>query len=752
MDAYPVEDVGVENFNSGIGFTPATWPVNTRVTLCNVPWDSDYNNVIFFETTTERDNYFSGLASSSIVLTGLTYCKPNEPVYINTPYSRAYTYNYLIVENPAQPVPGEVTPPKLFYFVTAVSMIAPNTTGLYLQLDVWTTYQHTLMLGTCFVERGHVAWHAYDRMLSTSNRPTHWAKRYLMAPEGLDLGSSYYEYHEEKHALYDVAFGPSSPGRNSGFAYIIVSAADLEGNYGAIDAPLIPVSTTSEVNGMLSGCNVYYLGARYFREFFGLMQRYPWITSQIFKIFIFPDCFIPIGSQVNIGPGAYPSTGASTSATVPAYKIGYAPHALSANLMTISNLSAKSSTVLNTHWYAHPKAKTFPFSYIQLHNYVSPPVVLHWELLPEDSLTLGGFSSLAPDKPCIYVFPKGYGYDTLTYYAASTEYGALYSAQTGAANPISQTIPYGSKLENALVWNEFPSVPITNDGYIMQLAATGGARYFAAENAQWMLDKSLANANVSYDNANRSLGAAQANQQLAYETQRQISQYNIGNLVGNSLRDTYNSLSGNAQGGINGLFGGLDVSQVINTTVAAANGSMANELGNQQFWNTQQAQQGNIDANYKLQQWAANGDYGQALAAIDANVRDAGATFPTTSGSYASGTFASLITNGLTYWYFSMHTVTRDYQNIISDYWNRHGYAVHEFITIGRNFELMTVVTYWKLQNAIVTACGGDEGVRQIMRGIFEKGVSIWGSPAMLSYNANQIAANRPITTIDALY
>lgn len=752
MDAYPVEDVGVEDFNSGIGFTPATWPVNTRVTLCNVPWDSDYNNVIFFETTAERDNYFSGLASSSIVLTGLTYCKPNEPVYINTPYSRAYTYNYLIVENPAQPVPGEVTPPKLFYFVTAVSMIAPNTTGLYLQLDVWMTYQHTLTLGTCFVERGHVAWHAYDRMLSTSNRPTHWAKRYLMAPEGLDLGSSYYEYHEEKHALFDVAFGQSTPARNSGFYYIIVSAADLEGNYGYIDAPKIPVSTTSSVNGMLSGCNVYALSARDFREFFGEMQRYPWITAQIYKIFLFPEYFIPLGEQVEIGPGAYPSDGVSGSGGVPVWKIGYSPHNLNANLMTINNLSAKSSTALNTSWYAHPKSKTFPFSYIQLHNYVSPPVVLHWELLPEDSLTLGGFSSLAPDKPCIYVFPKGYGYDTLTYYAASTEYGALISTQTGAANPISQTIPYGSKLENALVWNEFPSVPITNDGYIMQLAATGGARYFAAENAQWMLDKSLANANVSYDNANRSLGAAQANQQLAYETQRQISQYNIGNLVGNSLRDTYNSLSGNAQGGINGLFGGLDVSQVINTTVAAANGSMANELGNQQFWNTQQAQQGNIDANYKLQQWAANGDYGQALAAIDANVRDAGATFPTTSGSYASGTFASLITNGLTYWYFSMHTVTRDYQNIISDYWNRHGYAVHEFITIGRNFELMTVVTYWKLQNAIVTACGGDEGVRQIMRGIFEKGVSIWGSPAMLSYNANQIAANRPITTISALY
>ena len=80
----------------------------------------------------------------------MTYLKPNEPIMVNLPYSEAYTYNYVVVRNPELPVPGEATPPVLYYFVTSVAYVAPNTTALELQLDCFQTYCFSLEFGSCF--------------------------------------------------------------------------------------------------------------------------------------------------------------------------------------------------------------------------------------------------------------------------------------------------------------------------------------------------------------------------------------------------------------------------------------------------------------------------------------------------------------------------------------------------------------------------------------------------------------------------
>lgn len=46
--AYPATDVGVDDFKSSIGFTPSTWPADTKLVLTEVNWDSNYRDVVYF--------------------------------------------------------------------------------------------------------------------------------------------------------------------------------------------------------------------------------------------------------------------------------------------------------------------------------------------------------------------------------------------------------------------------------------------------------------------------------------------------------------------------------------------------------------------------------------------------------------------------------------------------------------------------------------------------------------------------------
>ena len=338
----------------------------------------------------------------------------------------------------------------------------------------------------------------------------------------------------------------------------------------------------------------------------------------------------------------------------------------------------------------------------------------------------------------ILIFPQHYN-------SASDANLAAVERTRPRGNNFSQAVPRGESFENALIWDDFPQISIVNDGYLQYLASNANSLRYQRSAAQWGLEKSNANANTSYDNANRSLDAAAANQAAAYQQQRQISKYNMGNLVQNQMMQVYNTMPKDLKAGLNGLTQ-ANVGRIVETTVQAANGTLANELGNLQFQNTQAAQQGNIDANYALQKWAAKGDYQQAIAAINATVRDARILPPTQSGTMSGGFYANLMGWGLPSWFISGHTVTTDQQARIADYWFRFGYSVLEYMNIGRNFLLNKRMTYWKCADTTIAALEADEGVREGFRGIFEKGVSIWKYASDI-YNTSALLDNAPITS-----
>ena len=64
----------------------------------------------------------------------------------------------------------------------------------------------------------------------------------------------------------------------------------------------------------------------------------------------------------------------------------------------------------------------------------------------------------------------------------------------------------------------------------------------------------------------------------------------------------------------------------------------------------------------------------------------------------------------------------------IGEYWLRYGYAMNIFYKIPKNFMVMTKFTYWQCQETTVRSSTCPESFRQVIRGIFEKGVTVWAN------------------------
>ena len=79
----------------------------------------------------------------------------------------------------------------------------------------------------------------------------------------------------------------------------------------------------------------------------------------------------------------------------------------------------------------------------------------------------------------------------------------------------------------------------------------------------------------------------------------------------------------------------------------------------------------------------------------------------------------------------------------IGDYWLRYGYAINRWMVVPDNFHVMTKFTYWKLKEVYLTRTKIPEYYKGVMRGIFEKGVTVWRDPEEIG--RVDISENEPI-------
>lgn len=662
-------------------FSPVEWPIDSQVMLCKVPWDASYKDVVYFASESARNDYFRGVAqdSESVKIKHMTYLKPREPVTVNVPYSKCYQYNYLTVENPKLPVPGEVTPPILFYFITSVSYVAPNTTALELQLDVWTSYIYRCRFGTGFLERGHLP---MKRLFDENRHDVHTIegdhlRRYAAVPEGLDIGN---EYLCVNHEWKDIS-NPSG----GGWRVIITSTVNLAADWGSKSSPNLECADGQQVDGLISGCNMYMLDAENFKQFMEKVKQSPWVAKGIVDITCFPSGLLTDAPDVELGG-------------VPAKFLGETPDETA--WFETGNIWQQLSNGIPREYHWMHKFFTYPYSCIEWTNYQGNPLMLKPELCSTIDGNMQMFVTACSANPGmrVAVWPLSYGFTpgiSYTNQVIRYDYATMTNIKQAVLRP-------GNNLDNAIWFQGFPKFTLVNDEGALSIAQRVNSLNASYAGAGWANAKSNATAQLGYSQTMQALDTAQQNKNI--ENQAAIA---------NGALSAIGSLASGSVGG---------------ALMGAAGTGVNLYASNAQFANTQNLTASQATQNYQLAQWANKGDYEQQLAVLNASVQDAALTQPSIVGQAGGDGFN--LSNGYMGIEVRYKVINADAVRVIGDYWGKYGYACRECVNMGAfGLHQMQYYTYWKFTDIYIENASCAESDKDAIRGIFSKGVTIWRNP-----------------------
>lgn len=694
-------------------FDYSVWTPNTEITCATVPWDSSYRDVVRFDSKEARDRYFSEIKqnSYSFNLTGMVYLRYGEPVRVNAPFSMINQCNYLIVRNPLQPIPSPSpelgAPPRkpdvFYYFINDVKYIAPNTTQLNVQLDVWQTYYDRLSFGMCYVNRSHIG-------IANENSTVFNLADYLTDLEGMNIGDEY-----EVTSMQWIPFQSESP------YIVIMSNTDLEGDFGDVSDPKLRTSKGGVTDGMPNGARSYAVTADNFRSFMNNISEYPWVSQGINMITVVPRVFCQAtGGNVRI-------------AGVDAQLLTPSPN-VDGNDYSVNDVLGR---------YAIPeryknlfKFYTAPYTAMEVTGMNGGELVLKNEcmMITDDGNGLGTVqfstrSVCAPPQIRGLFYPKGYN-------AGESNSDLAFNYHAPDGKEYNTWVRNGEFLDMALTFDNFPQLSIVNNMYLYYMATNANRLRFSFDSAEWSQQKALTGAALSYDQATQNMSNAWANQQVANQanwglsdiSQQKNAWSGVTGAASNAVGAFGSLASGNvgsaAAGAANALGSGLNmalnanwINQTTATQVGAATQTTQNNIANQQYMR---------DTNYDYANFAARGDYANAIQGIQAKVQDAKLTQPSTSGQNGGDAFN--LSNGYCGVLIKWKRLKTNFLVQIGDYWLRYGYYVNRWMRPPQDLKCMSRFTYWKMQQVQVNAAM-PELFKETVRGIFEKGVTVWVNP-----------------------
>lgn len=701
--------------------TPNTWPVGTEVTLMQVPWDANYRDIVIWDDVQQRNAYLDAQALSG---TGwrskrFSYCRPNEPISVPVPYSAAYKYNYVVVQNPMQPVDGEEQPLKLCYFILSTDYVAPGTTQLTLQLDVIQTYQFGVCLGNMFVERGHMGVSNAVFKSGVHNLQGQYLRKYLNVPEGLDIGDSYVMANHEWYPLTDASTFDIGK-------IIIISSADLVADPGTTDNPNLNVADGQNADGIPSGCNVYSMDLSTFKAVLNAMKEKSWVAQCIQSVSTFPARLLSAGTDVQLfGNSGITIQFIGETDTLELPLKTYA---------TTGNIYQQLSNGVPDGYHDLYKAYTYPYSVIELTAYNGNSVFVKPELVYGNTLALTVIGCAVAPFARIGVFPTNYGQafegGQPVNYNQYTWHGFDGSDHTGV-------IPSGDFLDSCLWLADFPQFSIVNSNYITYLASTAHTRAYQYESAGWQNAKSNAASDLAYTQAMNQTALNEANR---YD-QGPIGAPQIANYAGQAM--------GAIESGLNRLTGQAAVSSNEVTLAGAANYLAQRQTGNLAFNATQDLSRQVAGQNLDYAKYAARGDYANQIAAINATVQDAALQAPSTVGQMGGQGF--MWKNGLVGFAVNYKTAGGAAMRTVCDFWARYGYKIQRFYNFGNAkmpaLKVMNHFSYWKVSETYITCAKANEAEKDAIRGVLEKGVTVWGNPSEIGNIAP--VANAPLYNIE---
>lgn len=709
-------------YTAGLDFDYSVWTPGTRVDLVNVNWNNDYRDVVKFDSRDALNSYIDGRAPAGITINQLTYAKPGEDIYLGVPYNRVNRYNYLRASNPLMPIEGDIQR-DYYYFILECEYVSPQNTRLRLQLDVWQTYVYDVTFGNCYVERGHIG-------IANTKAFDNFGRDYLTVPEGLDIGGEYRHIARKSEVLIRNTIFDGEPNDVDNGDVIVFSTVDIEESGGTAAAPILVSSSGSEINGMPSGADCYiFTSDTSFRAFMASIADKPWISQGIVSVTIMPAL------ARYSGDGSFIITDGAK-----VIQLMSIPRktTLFSNWRNNSTITGK----IPTRYARLKKFFTYPYMIIEMTAWSGNPIILKPESWNNANADIIERASFMPPNQRVTVLPRGYNADS------GAPVDNLWDLPDSLVNTFPEPLKSAVRdvgddtsdyLDIALSISNFPSMPVVNNMSIGYLAANANQLAFQFTAADWTQQRALGSAQAQYDISTGAMHTAQNLAGIGISADiAQIANQNRTQAAQAIVNASNSLLSGVGNALTPGGFGGAAISGIsnaaaggINTGIGIASNDEALAIRNQQAGQTVQAQnrqaQLSRDTNKDLADWAARGDYANAIAGVNAKIQDARMIQPSTSGQFG-GESHNIGTNKLE---ISIRWKLIDNASIrvIGEYWLRFGYAIRAFVKPPQSLMVMSKFTYWKMMETYIAASNVPEGHKQVIRGILEKGVTVWKNP-----------------------
>lgn len=677
-------------------FSQSYWPAKTTVRMMNVTWDAAYKDIVQFDDVEARDAWFDSQTFASMNTTSMTYIAPGTTIVLPCPVTTAERYNYLWVSNPSYYITDDIDgfysePRRYFYFITDSAWVSPAACQVTLQLDVWTTWAPYVSFKRAFVAQGHAA--IANRNLWSGNSLAEITpqkmRRYLSTPEPVDAGGDYMPIYT---SWTDLTKTPS--GQEQGVFVGVMSSVDLTLGWGTATNPQIGTASGSVQQGMLAGVQVVYFKVADFLSLLTDLRDAPWVSRNIMQIWLAPSV---VASMIERG-------------TIHGHRY-YTPNPDSPNDSTIVTVNVLQT--LTNHYSDYrlvaPKLMTAPYTFIELNCFEGSPLVLK----PQKVQSLGAMPIVAKGIVMapwnrIVVYPL--------YYGAEAPGEAMYDFYDIRGNRVQKALHYGDNLDSALWIDNFPTFSFTSDGYLSWLASGTHSRAWSYQNNDWNYHKTTLARDTSYAQGLESMDLAmrQFEEKAKFEdTNRLIS------------------LAGNLMGGFQTTDPLGTIGRAIQTGASAYMDQAQANLNRNQYRESQALQRSQADQNNALAGYAARGDYQQSIAALAATQRDAEITPPSVVGSAGGNGWNYAM--GLLGFRTTIKVPMSNQEQVLLDFFKRFGYTINEIIDMPEDLRLMDHFTYWKVQESTITGTI-TETAKNAIRGIFERGVTVWTDPAYIAY------------------
>lgn len=708
-------------------FDYSVWTAGTKITLANVPWDSQYRETVWFDSDDHLNRYLSN-NSEHIEISRMTYCPVGHPIRISTPFTTANKYNYLWVRNPSQPVRQGETARNFYYFILDVEYVAPNTTELLIQLDVWQTYVRQTKFAKCYVERGHIG--ISQTYNGGSGGNTGFWRDLLTEPEGFDLGT---DYRVSGGWDYDT-FRTADKEKNYGVC--VVSTTDLGHGGGTKENPYVNAASSSYADGLVSGASIYYCEtADAFQGMMGKLSSIPWVAQGIVGVYAVPK--VKVGQNNDGQNEAWGNKQSKLGDKVWLIQ-GTRDQKNKPERFTIKHFRSHNKNVQGRYRYL-TKLHCYPYAVVEMTAYNGSSTMIKPENVMSEDFTVNVLKHVFPPNQRIVAYPPQVG-----------KYG-IYQEENGQSvfdlgiNDTHNAIT-GEFLGNAVTIADFPQLPIVNDQAGIVLANSAHTRAYEYQSADWSQQRALMQASNARANANTQI---QANSEMAQTSMWGAGQHasvanemagrrydlaNTQNTVNTVMGAAGSALSLNlggvvsslAQGAMTSLSNNMQYGMAVDQT--NANLAIQNQMTSRNLATQNSAQRQIADANYGLAKRTASGDYANTIAGLNAKTRDIQMTPPAMQGSFGGDSFNLGILHRMSV-YVKLKVICEGALHRIGEYWLRYGYAVNRWARFPSNFLCMSRFTYWKCEAVTITWSRAPQQYREAIKGILERGTTVWGSP-----------------------